>query len=197
VGRQRLDDQDCEVIGVMPHGFAVYPNPASMIWALRPSPKRPDQFAVFVIGRMKREVSIAQAQRELVVLHYQLHQHDRWGELMEPRVYELQSEFTWLTGKNISLSLMVLLGAVSVVLVICCTNVFNLLLGQTLTRRREIAIRAALGSGRTRILQQLLTESLLLAAAAAVIGVVLAGGAVNYFRISNPIELACHDGRRS
>lgn len=42
---------------------------------------------------------------------------------MEPRVYELQSEFTWLTGKNISLSLMVLLGAVSVVLVICCTNV--------------------------------------------------------------------------
>ena len=84
---------------------------------------------------------------------------------------------------------MVLLGAVSVVLVICCTNVFNLLLGQTLTRRREIAIRAALGSGRTRILQQLLTESLLLAAAAAVIGVVLAGGAVNYFRISNPIEL--------
>lgn len=185
----RLDDQDCEVIGVMPHGFAVYPNPASMIWALMPSPKRPDQFAVFVIGRMKREVSIAQAQRELVVLHYQLHQHDRWGELMEPRVYELQSEFTWLTGKNISLSLMVLLGAVSVVLVICCANVFNLLLGQTLTRRREIAIRAALGSGRTRILQQLLTESLLLAAAAAVIGVVLAGGAVNYFRISNPIEL--------
>jgi len=44
---------------------------------------------------------------------------------MEPRVYELQSEFTWLTGKNISLSLMVLLGAVSVVLVICCANVFQ------------------------------------------------------------------------
>jgi putative ABC transport system permease protein len=185
----RLDDQDCEVIGVMPHGFAVYPNPASMIWALMPSPKRPDQFAVFVIGRMKLEVSIAQAQRELMTLHYQFHQHDRWGELMEPRVYALQSEFTWLTGKNISLSLMVLLGAVSVVLVICCANVFNLLLGQTLTRRREIAIRAAFGSGRTRILRQLLTESLLLAAAAAVIGVVLAGGAVNYFRISNPIEL--------
>ena len=185
----RLDDQDCEVIGVMPHGFAVYPNPASMIWALMPSPKRPDQFAVFVIGRMKREVSIAQAQRELVALHYQLHQHDRWGELMEPRVYELQSEFTWLTGKNISLSLMVLLGAVSVVLLICCANVANLLLGQSLTRRREIAIRAALGSGRIRILRQLLTESLLLAAAAAVIGVVLAGGAVHYFRISNPIEL--------
>ena len=185
----RLDDQDCEVIGVMPRGFAVYPNPASMIWALMPSPKRPDQFAVFVIGRMKREVSIAQAQRELIALHYQLHQHDRWGELMEPRVYELQSEFTWLTGKNISLSLMVLLGAVNVVLLICCANVANLLLGQSLTRRREITIRAALGSGRSRILRQLLTESLLLSAAAAVIGVALAGAAVHYFRISNPIEL--------
>src|SRR5579872_4159629 len=185
----RLDDQVCEVIGVMPHGFAVYPNPASMVWALMPSPKRPDQFAVFVIGRMKRGVSMAQAQRELVALHYQLHQHDRWGELMEPRVYELQSEFTWLTGKNIRLSLIVLLGAVGVVLLICCANVANLLLGQSLTRRREIAIRAALGSGRNRILRQLLTESLLLAAAAAVIGVALADGGVHYFRISNPIEL--------
>jgi predicted permease len=185
----RLDNQDCEVLGVMPPGFAVYPNPASMLWALMPTPKRPDQFAVFVIGRMKPGVSMAQAQRELVALHYQVHRHDRWGELMEPRLYELQSEFTWLTGKNIRLSLIVLLAAVGVVLLLCCANVANLLLGQSLTRRREIAIRAALGSGRGRLLRQLLTESLLLSTVAAAIGVASAGGAVHYFRAAHPIEL--------
>jgi putative ABC transport system permease protein len=185
----RLDEQDCTVIGVMPPGFAVYPNPASMVWTLMPTPSRPDQFAVFVAGRMKRGVSMAQAQNEVVMLHDRLHQHDRWGELMEPRIYELQSEFTWLTSHNLKLSLMVLFGAVSIVLLICCANVSNLLLSQSLARRREMAIRAALGSGHGRLLRQLLTESLLLSAAAMAIGVALAWGAVHYFRLVNPVEL--------
>jgi predicted permease len=184
----RLDEQDCTVIGVMPPGFAVYPNPASMVWTLMPGPPRPDQVGVFVVGRMKRGVSMAQAKNELVMLHGQLHQHDRWGELMEPHIYELQSEFTWLTSHNLKLSLMVLFGAVSIVL-ICCANVSNLLLGQSLARRREMVIRAALGSGRSRLLRQLLTESLLLSAAATAIGVALAWGAVHYFRVVNPVEL--------
>ena len=185
----RLDEQDCTVIGVMPPGFAVYPNPTSMVWALMPAPPRPDQFAVFVVGRMKHGVTMAQAQNELVMLHDQLHQHDRWGELMEPRIYELQSEFTWLTSHNLKLSLLVLFCAVSIVLLICCANVSNLLLSQSLARRREMAIRAALGSGRTRLLRQLLTESLVLSAAAVAVGVALAWGAVHYFRVANSVEL--------
>jgi putative ABC transport system permease protein len=185
----RLDDQDCEVIGVMPPGFVVYPNPASMIWTLMPVPQRPDQFGAFAIGRLKPGVSKAQAQNELVMLHYRLHANDRWGELMEPRVYELQSEFTWLTSHNLKLSLIVLFCAVSIVLLICCANVSNLLLGRSVARRREMAIRASLGSGWTRLLRQLLTENLLLSGAATVIGVAIAWGAVHYFRITNPVEL--------
>jgi len=185
----RLDDRDCTVLGVMPPTFAVYPSVPSVVWTLMPAPPRPDQFGVFVIGRMKPGVSAAQAQRELVMLHYQLHRHDRWGELMEPRLYELQSEFTWLTGHNLRLSLIVLFGAVSIVLLICCANVSNLLLSQSLARRREMAIRASLGSGRVRLLRQLLTESLLLSATAMALGAALAWAAVGYFRIANPVEL--------
>jgi len=60
----RLDDQECTVIGVMPPGFAVYPNPAQMLWALMPAPKRADQFAVFVTGRLKPGVSLAAAEAD-------------------------------------------------------------------------------------------------------------------------------------
>lgn len=185
----QLDDQDCLVMGVMPPGFAVFPNPAAMLWALMPTPDRPDQYGVFVIGRVKPGVSMAAAQTELLTLHRQLHQRDRWGALMEPRVYPLQAEFTWLTGRNLKLSLIILFSAVTMVLLICCANVSILLLGQSLARGREMAIRAALGSGRGRLLRQLLSESLLLSAAAALIGVALATGAVQYFRSANPIEL--------
>lgn len=185
----RLDDEACTVLGVMPPGFAVYPNPASMIWILLPRPARPDQFGVFVTGRLKAGVSMVAAETELITLHRQLHRNDRWGAMMDPRIYELQSEFTWLTGRNLRLSLVVLFLAVSVVLLICCANVSNLLLGQSLARKKEMAIRAALGSGRRRLLRQLLTESLTVSVVGALFGVVLATVAVHYFGAANPIEL--------
>jgi putative ABC transport system permease protein len=185
----RLDDQACTVLGVMPPGFASYPNPDSLLWVLLTPPKRPDQFGVFVIGRLKPGVSMARAEAEVLALHRQLHQRDRWGAIMEPAIYELQSEFTWLTGRNLRISLMVLFAAVTLVLSICCVNVANLLLSRSLVRQREMAIRAALGSGRGRMLRQLMTESLLLSLIASVCGAAIAAGAVRYFRAANPIEL--------
>ena len=185
----RLDDQACTVLGVMPAGFASYPNPDSLLWVLLPPPKEPDRFGVFVIGRLKPGVTMEAGQAEIMALHRQLHQHDRWGTLMEPAIYQLQSEFTWLTGRNLRISLIVLFAAVSGVLSICCFNVANLLLSRSLVRQREMAIRAALGSGRGRMLRQLMTESLLLSLMASVVGVGIAAAAVQYFRDARPIEL--------
>ena len=185
----QLDDQACTVLGVMPPEFASYPNPDSLLWVLMPPPKRPDQFGVFVIGRLKPGVSMAAAEAEILALHRQIHQHDRWGSLVEPAIYGLQSEFTWLTGRNLRISLIALFAAVTAVLSICCINVANLLLSRSLARQREMAIRAALGSGRGRVLRQLITESLSLSLAASVLGVAIAAGAVAYFRNANPIEL--------
>src|SRR5262249_30579894 len=112
-----------------------------------------------------------------------------FGVEIEPIAFDLRQEFTWLAGRNLKLSLLVLFAAVGFVFMIACVNAANLLLGRSLTRQRELAIRAAMGSSRARLIYQLLTESLLLSGFAAVLGISLAEGAVYYFKIANPVEL--------
>ncbi len=106
-----------------------------------------------------------------------------------PVVYPLQEQFAFLTGPNLRRSLIILFAAVSFVLLIACVNVANLLLGRSLRRQKELAVRSALGSGRGRLIRQLLVESLLLSSSGALAGALLAAAAVHYFRIANPIEL--------
>ncbi len=191
--RLRLDDQACLVTGVMPATFEFYPPDAPAMWRLitdsDPMSKHPDDSGIGIFARLKPEASIDKAQAELRLLHRQCHQSDHHGAEMEPVVYPLQGEFTWLAGRNLRLSLLVLFAAVGAVLLIACVNVANLLLGRLLARQKELAVRAALGSGRSRLLQQLLTEALLLSVSAAVVGVLLASAAVWWFRAANPITM--------
>jgi predicted permease len=185
-----LDDRGCTVVGIMPPGFAFLPPEAPVaMWTLMDRPPKPDSLAVGVFARLRPDISMEAAQTEATALHRKLHEHDRWGAQMEPVVYDLHGEFTWLTGRNLRLSVLVLFAAVSLVLLICCVNVANLLVGRAVGRQREMAIRAALGGGRARLMAQLLTENLMLSLAASAAGTGLAALAVEYFRTARPIEM--------
>jgi putative ABC transport system permease protein len=128
------------------------------------------------VARLKRDVELAQAQAEMDAISARLARDfprtdgQGWGAV----VISMQEE---IVG-NSRATLLMLLGAVGLVLLIACANVGNLLFTRALSRRREIAIRSALGAGRGRVFQHLLTEALLLAAAGGALGLLLAYGAL-------------------
>jgi predicted permease len=190
-----LDGKSCNVAGVMPPGFDFYPRQTGLWTLITPQSdfaRHPIDNPVGVFGRLKMGVKRDRALAELAALHRQVVQEapaGSWVTEVVPVIYDLQEEFTWLAGRNLRTALLVLLAAVLFVLLIACVNVANLLLGRSSERERELAVRAALGCGRARLVRQLVTESLLLSSLGAGSGMLLATAAVRYFRATNPVEL--------
>ncbi len=153
------------MVGVMPKGFAFPGGRSSDLWlpaTLNPGAKEDFTTSyLMLVGRLKKGVTIAQAQSELVGIARGIRQQRpnlpaTYGE--NARIGSLQTE---MVG-DMRTTLFILLGTVGVLLLIACANVANLQLARTSTRQREFAVRAALGASRARLVRQLLTESCLL-----------------------------------
>ncbi|MGH9755636.1 MAG: ABC transporter permease [Blastocatellia bacterium] len=138
---------------------------------------------ISVIGLLKPDVTIDQAQADLERVTRRIEQaHPRMYEGAQVRVYKLSEQ----TVKDVRLALRVLWGVVAFVLLIACSNVANLLFARATARRKELAVRAALGAGRARLIRQLLTESAILSVLGGSLGLLLAWGGVRWLAPLDP-----------
>jgi putative ABC transport system permease protein len=166
-----LDGVPTVVIGVVPD--ANFPSSAKLMVPLAADLSREDRgnHMMIVMGRLRKGVTLEQAQREMDGISRRLEQlypEDRdWGVMMV-------TFYDWIIPQAVRTGLYTLLGSVVVVLLIACSNVANLMLARAALRRRELAVRLALGASRLRLAREVLTESVLVSGAGGVAGLLVA-----------------------
>lgn len=183
----RVNGTDCQVVGVARKGFTGVTLAGADLWlplgSFRTVSKfaQPDRELWFdIVGRLKPEVTMPVAQAQLQTLFPQFKPEciERWGghpsiNLCPPGRGQISGDDEQGRQLRAVISL-VLMSASTIILVIACMNLANMLIVQGASRQREIAVRMALGGGRWRIIRQLLIESLLLAVLGGILGVLLA-----------------------
>jgi predicted permease len=177
----RLNSESYTILGVAPSSSALQTEggPVAQFWipyTYDPVAPDRDSHALYVIGRLRKGVPLGLAQQDMKLIASQIEKQFPKSDLGWTVLAERLRDS--LTG-DIRPVLFILTGAVLCVLLIACVNVANLQLARGGVRRREIALRSALGADRRRLIRQLLVENSLLAVAAAIIGLVLASSVVN------------------
>lgn len=196
VGRQiTLNETQYTVVGVMPRGFENVLAPSAEIWSLLqydaslPPQGKEWGHHLRMVGRVQPAIGLDRARRELDQIA-----RTPAAEFVRPPgssmahgliVNSLQDDVT----RGVRPALLAVFGAVLLVLAIACVNVTNLLLARGAQRRGEFAMRAALGAGRSRIVRQLLTESVLLAVVGGALGMAVAEAGVRALVALSPPEL--------
>jgi putative ABC transport system permease protein len=192
----RYNRQDVTIVGVLPRDFHLLLPPEALLlrdselW--RPAQIPYDNFprnltTLAVFGKLKPGVTLAQAQSEMDGIAAQLRSEHEVHHTSGLRIRVVPMQFDVI--KNARTSLLILLGAVTLVLLIACANVANLLLARASVREREVAMRAALGAGRGRLIRQVLTEALVLALLGGAAGIFVGSSALQMLLSLNPGNL--------
>ena len=180
----RLNSTSFQIVGVLPPGEPWLDAADVFVpFVHRANPDR-GSFEFSVIGRLAKGVSFQTAQADLNTIAKSLAQ--QYPKDDDGMGVTLSTSEEWLADNNLRTKLWVLMSAVAFLLLIACVNLANLLLAKATGRTREIAVRAALGASRGRIVRMVLTESLVLGLTGAIFGIVLAALAVAAIKAADP-----------
>jgi putative ABC transport system permease protein len=187
-----LNARPYTVIGVMPPDYA-FPSRVEMwvpVGPLSDDPnwkQRGNHPGLYGVARLKPGVTQAQAQADMNTIAANLNK--QYPDSNAQNGIRIRTLTEIVVGQTVKDTLWILFGAVSFVLLIACANIANLLLARATGRRKEMAIRAAMGAGRWRIARQLLTESLLLAVIGGVAGLAIAQLAIRFILYVSPTAI--------